>query len=139
MTADFQVHDTATFPVIHFRPEQTAPGYAPTWEREMDALLMRQEDFVIIFPPGNFDEAHEDRKARALWLKRNRDLLLRFCKALVSVEPDPVQRAAQQAEAETLAKAFNIRRDVVESLAAAVDLARDILDVYRPPADGAAR
>src|SRR5204863_455016 len=104
MTADFLVHDIATFPVIHFRPEQAHPGYAPTWERELDTLLMRQEEFVIIFPPGNFDEAHEDRKVRALWLKRNKDLLPRFCKAIISVEPDPVQRAAQQVQAATLAK-----------------------------------
>ncbi len=48
--AAFTLHDVSAFPVVRMRNgDACAPGYAPAWCREMDALLGRNTPFVLIY------------------------------------------------------------------------------------------
>jgi hypothetical protein len=85
------------FPLVRI-PVPDAPGYGDRWGIEFDAILARETRFILLsIGPMAADEAHEDRKARTLWLKRRRKDLGRLCLAHLHVETDPVRRAAMQA------------------------------------------
>lgn len=120
---DFPLHDLGDFPLLRFRGELALPGYAPQWAREMDALLAHGQAFAILFEPPRVEESHEDRRLRAIWLKRNKPQLMRCCRGLASVEPDPQRREALQAMSEGAARAFGVPQWV----AASEEEAREIL------------
>ncbi|MGY2051201.1 hypothetical protein [Methylobacterium sp. JK268] len=127
MTLDassFAIHDVADFPLVRWRPEQVAPGYAAAWEREMEALVAHGAPFVILFAGGRAAEPHEDRVRRGLWLKRHKEALARHCRALITVEPDPEARLAFDAQAALTRRAFGIPMESAASADEAVDLAR---------------
>lgn len=130
-TDTFTVHDLADFPIVHARPEAIVSGYAADWAREMNALIAEGTPFAVVFPTGPFEEDHQDRKYRAIWLKANKRALGRLCVSLIVVEPDGLKRVALKAQTLTAVKAFQIRMDVVASLDDAVPLARSLL---APPA-----
>lgn len=115
------------FPVVTFRNAAIQPGYALRWAREMEALVARAETFVLLFLPGRPEETHEDRKQRAMWLKTNKDALSEHCRALITVEPDPLARAEAAKEAQAMQKAFGLLLVSVASEDEARDLARTLL------------
>ncbi|RQR61032.1 hypothetical protein DIE19_14720 [Burkholderia sp. Bp9126] len=120
---EFIVHDISRFPFCVFRAQAATPGYAPQWEKEIDALMREGAAFVVVYVSLDTDETHEDRKHRAVWLKQNKTALGAVCKALISVEPDPERRAWVAAQGETAVKAFGIPHEAVASLDEAVALA----------------
>ncbi|MGZ2746319.1 hypothetical protein [Burkholderia stagnalis] len=120
---EFIVHDISRFPFCVFRAQAATPGYAPQWEKEIDALMRDGTPFVVVYVSLDTDETHEDRKHRAVWLKQNKAALGAVCKALISVEPDPERRAWVAAQGETAVKAFGIPHEAVASLDEAVALA----------------
>ena len=124
----FTVHDISAFPVVRVRSSGMPEGYAPQWVKEMDALLVRGEPYVLMFEGGRVDEAHEDRKQRGLWLKQNKRALQKVCRALISIEPDPLKRAAFRLQAVGAVKAFGIPMDVMPSEAEAAACARRRLE-----------
>ncbi|KVU40474.1 hypothetical protein WK68_01275 [Burkholderia ubonensis] len=130
---EFVVHDISRFPFCVFRAQAATPGYALQWEKEIDALMREGAPFVVVYVSLDADETHEDRKHRAVWLKRNKAALGAVCKALISVEPDPERRARVAEQGETAVKAFGIPHEAVASLDEAVTLAARLTD-----ADGAA-
>ncbi|TWB51001.1 hypothetical protein [Nitrospirillum viridazoti] len=119
----FEIHDLSRFPVVTTRPGTTRPGYAVQWEREMDALLERGLPFVIIMRDPPEGEAHEDRRLRGLWLKRNRDVLAALCRAVIAVEPNAARRAAFKAQAVIAVKAFGVAMEVAATEDEAANLA----------------
>ncbi|TWB22718.1 hypothetical protein FBZ89_103345 [Nitrospirillum amazonense] len=124
----FEIHDVSRFPVVTTRPGAARPGYAPQWEREMDALLRRGLPFVILMPdPPQGEEAHEDRRLRGMWLKRNRDTLAALCRAVITVEPDAVRRAAFKVQAAIAVKAFGVAMEVAATGEEAANLATALL------------
>ncbi|WP_175914698.1 hypothetical protein [Burkholderia metallica] len=128
---DFAIHDIQRFPVCVFRAESATPGYAPRWEREIDALMRHGEPFVVVYVALDADETHDDRKHRAVWLKQNKAALGAVCKALISVEPDPERRAQVAEQGEIAVKAFGIPHHAVASFAQAVSLAEEL--TRQPP------
>ena len=126
-TDHFTVHDVSEFPVVRSRATAVGPGYATQWEREMNALLEHASPFVLLMEEGQPQESHDDRKARGLWLKRNKTALASFCKAVIIIEPDAVQREAFQAQAAMAAKAFGVPMEVAASKAGAEELAGRLL------------
>ncbi|TCW83139.1 hypothetical protein C5O80_16510 [Burkholderia sp. SRS-46] len=120
---DFIVHDINRFPFCVFRAQAATPGYAPQWETEIDALTRHGAPFVVVYVSFDADETHDDRRHRAIWLKRNKAALGAVCKALISVEPDPGRRAWIASQAEVAVKAFGIPHEAVASLDEAVALA----------------
>ncbi len=123
----FRIYDISAWPIVMLRSGAQAPGYAPQWAREMAALLARNQPFVVIHGVQQVDEAHEDRRLRAVWLKENKAALAAQCRALVHVEPDPVQRLAVRAQAAIAVQAFKVPMVVVASFDVALDAARRAL------------
>jgi hypothetical protein len=111
----FIVHDIEDFPIVWLRRAAIAPGYATQWEREMDALMTCSEPFVVIFEEGQPEEAHEDRKTRGLWLKRNKLALAQRCKAVLAIEPDAIKRTALKVQSALAAGAFGVPMDIAAS------------------------
>jgi hypothetical protein len=129
MTADeFVLHDMSDFPIVRSRNDAIVPGYAQQWAREMDALLAADVPFVIVFGEGMADEQQEDRKVRAVWLKKNRSRLATLCRAVVAIEPDTVKCMALKAQAVIATKAFGVPMDIVPSRAEAEVRARGLLE-----------
>lgn len=122
-----QVFEMDGFPIVTFRNEAIQAGYAARWVREMEALVARGESFVILFLPDRPEEALEDRKQRAVWLKTNKDALSEVCRALITVEPDPLQRTEAAKEAQAMQKAFGLLLVSVETEDEARDLARTLM------------
>lgn len=123
----FSLHDIADFPLVRFRSEAADPGYAPAWCAEMNALVERSARFVLIYPKAEGDEAHEDRKARGVWLKQNKDRLAEVCLGLIVVEPDAAGRAELEAMLPDLVRAFGTPQVVTASMEDAQVLARRML------------
>ncbi len=103
---EFRLFDAADFPLVYFRGRDLAPGYATQWIAEMEALLAYESPFVFVFPDPSGEEAREDRKARTLWLKVNRERLAACCAGIVAVEPDAAKRAVRRAQGMRLSAAF---------------------------------
>ncbi|AHI75928.1 hypothetical protein [Burkholderia thailandensis] len=120
---DFIVHDISRFPMCVFRERAATHGYAPQWEQEIDALMRRGAPFVVVYVSLDADEHHDDRRHRAMWLKRNKAALAAVCKALISVEPDAERRAAAVEQGRTAVSAFGIPHAAVASLGEAAALA----------------
>ncbi|KAF1048874.1 MAG: hypothetical protein GAK35_00141 [Herbaspirillum frisingense] len=112
---DFPLHDLSGFPLLRFRGERALPGYAPQWAREMEALLNHGQAFAVLFEQPRGEEDHEDRRLRAIWLKCNKERLMRHCRGLASVEPDAQRREALQAMSEGAARAFGVPQLVAAS------------------------
>jgi hypothetical protein len=125
----FEVHDISAFPLIRFRSEQAGTGYALQWQHEMEALLAHGAPFAILYAGARGEEAQEDRKRRAIWLKQNRTALARLCRGLASVEPDAARRQALQQMVEGAMRAFGVKQTVAATEAQALDtLLQDLRD-----------
>ncbi|GAA4218975.1 hypothetical protein GCM10022253_20290 [Sphingomonas endophytica] len=123
----FDLHDVSEFPIIRSHATAARPGYAPQWEREMEALVAKAKPFVIIFEGERTDETQEDRKQRGIWLKHNKSRLGAICKALISIEESELKRIAVKAQSAMAAKAFGIPMIVVGSGFEAREVAREFL------------
>lgn len=122
---DFALHDVHGFPLVWARPQDGADP--DCWGREMDALIAQGTPFVALHAGDAHDENHAERKARALWFKRNKAALARVCRAVIAVQENALKRAALQVQALPMSQAFGIRMAVVASRAEAENLAWDIL------------
>ena len=110
---DFKIHDLSRFPLCVFDQEAARTGYAPQWEAEMLALLRHGQPFSVAYVELRADESTEDRRHRAVWLKQNKERLARYCKALISVEPDAGRREQATRQGEVAVKAFGIPHEAV--------------------------
>ncbi|WP_139311757.1 GntR family transcriptional regulator [Xaviernesmea oryzae] len=122
------MHDLAAYPLVHFVGDTTVAGYATRWCEEMDQLLAGSQPFVLIYPPGERDEAHQDRVIRGGWLKRNKARLADICLALIVIEPDAARRADLEAMFPNLVKAFGTPQAARGSASEAEALARHLLE-----------
>ena len=96
----------------------------------MLALLRHGQPFSVAYVELRADESTEDRRHRAVWLKQNKERLARYCKALISVEPDAGRREQATRQGEVAVKAFGIPT-AVATLDEAVALTRRL--TYPPP------
>lgn len=123
----FTLHDVSLYPVVHFTGDSALAGYAAQWCAEMDRLVAGGSPFVLIYPPGERTEAHEDRVARGGWLKRNKDALAGQCLALIVVEPDAARRAELEVLFPNLVRAFGTPQATRATREEAEALARHLL------------
>lgn len=72
------------------------------------ALIAHGQPFVVVLARARAEEHHEDRKQRGIWLKHHKQALAALCKAVISVEPDAVRRAALLAQSMLAEKAFGV-------------------------------
>ncbi|MFK0375966.1 hypothetical protein [Pandoraea sp. NPDC090278] len=98
--------DTSQFPFVHLSRQP----YDMNWESGLDALLTRQERFVLISrqsPTEHDDAPPGDEKRRfALWLKRNRSELKAWCAGAILVADDASFMRLLGPAVHALAKAF---------------------------------
>ncbi|MGY5777502.1 hypothetical protein [Rhizobium sp. LEGMi135b] len=130
MTIDattFTFHDVSLWPIVRQSAGSVRPGYSAQWEREMDAMLAISMPFVVIMDGDQAAENHEDRRARGIWLKKNKTALAAICRAVIGVEPNPIKRAAMQVQMALATKAFGTRMDLVATHEDALRLAERIL------------
>lgn len=123
----FRIYDVSAWPIVMLRSGAQVPGYAAQWVREMDALLVRNQPFVMLHGVQGEDEAHEDRRLRAVWLKENKSALAVLCRVLVHVEPDLERRRAVRAQAAIAMQAFKVPMEVVASFEDALAVAQRAL------------
>ncbi|NLR97895.1 hypothetical protein HGP17_13835 [Rhizobium sp. P38BS-XIX] len=131
MTIDvttFTVHDVSLWPIVRQSAQSVHPGYATQWAHEMDSLLSISMPFVVIMEGDQPAEDHEDRKARGIWLKKNKAALASVCRAVIGVEPSALKRAAIQVQMSLATKAFGTRMEMVSSEQEALALATRILE-----------
>jgi hypothetical protein len=95
----------------------------------MNALLDRQEPFVLVVNGVQEEESQEERKQRAIWFKRNRERLGRYCKGnIFLIEADSLRqqlqlRATKMSNSET----FPFRVAIVATEAKALAQAQQLL------------
>ena len=130
--ASFVVHDVSELPIVRFDPARLAPGCAAQWAAEMTALLDLDRPFVLI-ASGTVDEGREDRGVRARFLKAERVRLGRLCRAIIGIESNALVRAARNAQAAVLARAFGIEMTFVGTEEEATRIARARLDGASAP------
>lgn len=123
----FRIYDVSAWPIVMLRSGAQAPGYAVQWVHEMNALLACNQPFVVLHGVQGEDEAHEDRRVRAVWLKENKSALAAQCRVLVHVEPDPERRRAVRAQAAIAVQAFKVPMEVVANFEEALAAARRAL------------
>lgn len=131
MTIDvttFTVHDVSLWPIVRQSAQSVHPGYAKQWAHEMDSLISISMPFVVIMEGDQPAEDHEDRKARGIWLKKNKAALASVCRAVIGVEPSALKRAAIQVQMSLATKAFGTRMEMVSSEQEALALATRILE-----------
>ncbi len=126
-TSSFAVHDVSLWPIVCQSARSVQPGYAAQWSREMDAILAISMPFVVIVDGDQPAEEHEDRKARGIWLKKNKSALAAICKAVIGIEASAVKRAAMQVQMSLATKAFGTRMETAASRQDALQLAERIL------------
>ena len=120
--------DRSRFPLLFLR--ETSSGQTGGAEAELEAILAEELPFVLITdlsPEGEANETPDAKKARAMFFKRNREILRRYCAGAIVIEgskitPMPVRLAAQ-----ALGKAFGIAFRFVPDEHAAVALGEDLL------------
>lgn len=121
MQGDFEIVDTRDFPIVRFAADRVCSM------RDMevllgafDQLLAQSRDYVLLALGSHpHDEAQELAKARALFFKRNRDVLSRHCLALLVVEPDGAKRTELARQSEAASRAFGIPMRYFETVEAA--------------------
>ncbi|MFS8046447.1 hypothetical protein [Rhizobium sp. BR 314] len=139
MTIDattFTFHDVSEWPIVRQSAQSVRPGYAQQWEREMDSLLALSMPFVVIMEGDQPAEDHEDRKARGIWLKKNKAALATVCRAVIGIEASAIKRAAIQVQMSLATKAFGTRMEIAASNMEALALAEQILSGQESTAAG---
>ncbi len=135
-TTTFTFHDVSLWPIVRQSAQSVRPGYAAQWQREMDSFLAISMPFVVIMEGDQPAEDHEDRKARGIWLKRNKAALAANCKTVIGVEASAIKRAAIQVQMSLATKAFGTRMEIVASPSEALELAEKILKAKEDGASG---
>ena len=126
-TEDFTIHDVSDFPIVRLARPLDTSGLSPQWCFEMERLVRDGRRFVLIYPSPTGDEPFEDRTARTLWLKANRETMAKLCLSLIIVEPDAVQRAYLEKVFPHLEHAFGAPQTAAETQQEAQFLAARLL------------
>ncbi|CAG9295930.1 hypothetical protein [Celerinatantimonas diazotrophica] len=93
--------DASQFPLIWMR--FNAPGLDPEVSpfAEFEALLARQEVFVLLndegLDKGDHEHSSEEMKQTSRWMKRHKSELKSFVKAAIYIEPNTAKRLATKA------------------------------------------
>ncbi|MDH0863843.1 hypothetical protein [Mitsuaria sp. GD03876] len=87
-------------------------------EAQFEQLLARERRFVLLTdhsPGDHHDESAEERRAKALFIKRVKDRLRQWCVGMIVIERgDPLPKAARLAAA-AASKAFGFSMGFVSS------------------------
>lgn len=128
--------DLSTFPLVWMRRE-AAPVQPDILFAQFDALLARQQAFVILSEEGFDEEGHEhpqeERKRAALWMKQNKAAIRAYIQGMVLVEPSAAKRLAGKAFAVMFGKFWGYPLHFGTSRDDALDIARHLIKAWLPP------
>lgn len=119
--------DQSRFPLVFLRSEldaEAASTHDHSAEAQLEAVLDRQERFVLITDHSPGDEqgdSVEERRQRALFFKRNKGRLRRFCAGAIVIEGDRPTPMPMRLAAQAMGKAFGIGFHFVASEAEAIE------------------
>lgn len=116
--------DDSDFPILRYRipePEIWKDTDRDRLLPELEALLAREERFVLITIGLHDREPEEVRKGRAVWFKAHRGHFAEHCLALIHVCTDQDEEA----------KLRNAHQNLADALGTQVCLARDEADAER--------
>jgi len=121
-----RLHDASRFPLVRLRRRAVQPGYAFAWGAEMQRLLTLTTPFVIV-SEHCADETADDTRLRAAWLRSHRDVLARFCRGFIVIEPRIEARASTRETVRSVCDGSGVRTVVVSSMRVAGELAPVLL------------
>jgi hypothetical protein len=121
--------EDATFPIVRMHYNRPAPHDDETSFARFEALLAREQPFVLLGlgADGGHTQIHEERKQLTPWMKRNREPLHNFVKAMVYIEPQPAKRFVAKASAAVFGKLWGYPMLVSASEEAALRIAERLL------------
>lgn len=87
------------FPIVWMHYNRTDPRGDEASFLVFDNLLGRKQPFVLIGIGAVDDHEHSagERKQVTLWMKRNREALRNYVRAMVYIEPSPARRFVAKA------------------------------------------
>ncbi|WP_404482603.1 hypothetical protein [Novosphingobium sp. BL-52-GroH] len=121
--------EDAAFPIVRMHYNQSAPGGDDAGFALFEALLAREQPFVLLGlgADDGHTHSHEERKRLTLWMKRNREPLHKFIKAMVYIEPQPAKRFVAKASAAVFGKFWGYPMLVAASEKEALRIAERLL------------
>lgn len=130
--------DATQFPLVWTRinaPGNTS-GASPF--SEFEALLARQEAFVLLndegLDEGEHEHPQEEMKQTSLWMKRHKSELRAFVKAMICIESNTAKRLAAKAFAVVYEKFWGYPMLMVATREDALALAQQLLPVQKADA-----
>ncbi|MBB3929278.1 hypothetical protein GGR25_000297 [Kaistia hirudinis] len=120
--------DVSQFPLVFLREhEEKNSSVGEVFERnaQLEALLNRQEPFVLIADHAAHDHDHEtpeERKGKALFFKRIKDRMRQYCLGLIVIEGASPFNSATRTAATAVSNAlgFSVRFAADEQSAIAI-------------------
>ena len=129
--------DLSTFPLVWMRRDSAAASPDDAMFAQFDALLARQQAFVILSEEGFDDDGHEhpqeERKRVSLWMKQNKAAIRAYIQGMVLVEPSAAKRLAGKAFAVIFGKFWGYPLHFGTSRDDALDIAQHLLKAWLPP------
>ncbi|MGX5775922.1 hypothetical protein [Methylorubrum zatmanii] len=96
---------------------------------ELERLIAAGKAFVVVTNASDGEESPEEKKAQALWFKKNLGPLMAVCRAFVVFEPSPDKRSILKQKAMKGAEAFPISIEIEPTLEDAIERAFLIMSV----------
>lgn len=93
--------DDTQFPIVRMHYNRTDDRGDEVSFQIFEDLLGRNQIFVLVGLGAEADQvqSNEERKRLTLWMKRNREALHTYVRAMVYVEPSPAKRFLAKASA----------------------------------------
>ena len=132
--------DFSAFPLVWMRRAADASVPPDMLFAQLDALLARQQAFVILSEEGFDEDGHEhpqeERKRASLWMKQNKAAIRAYIQGMVLVEPSAAKRLAGKAFAVMFGKFWGYPLHFGTSRDDALDIAQHLLKAWLPPREG---
>lgn len=134
MLNQWVLFDAGEFPLVHVKSMPANLDEVERWIVEVEALLTRNREFVLVYPP--MPPAAEDdlqaRKRLVLWLKGQRQWLASWCRGMVlTATGQPGNLAELTGLAPVLAAVYGVPVHAVPGAALAHNLALSLLTTGR--------
>ncbi|RZF58622.1 hypothetical protein EWE75_24405 [Sphingomonas populi] len=126
--------DDTQFPIVRMHYNSVDDRGDEVSFHIFEDILERKQRFVLIGLGAESDHVHsnEERKRLTLWMKRNREALHTYVRAMVYVEPSPAKRFLAKTSAPIFQKFWGYPIVVSESEAEAEGIAARLLAGEQP-------
>ncbi|QSB45178.1 hypothetical protein EB810_02805 [Altererythrobacter sp. FM1] len=121
--------DDAKFPIVHMYYNRTDERGDDASFQIFEDLLQREQTFILIGvgEDADHDQSVEERKRVTLWMKRNRQALHSYVRAMVYIEPSKAKRLLAKTSAPIFQKFWGFPMLFTASEAEAESVAAQLL------------